>query len=138
MPAVTRPPLPKLGVPEIDAQHEQVERLVRALEAAVSSNQPPEVHATLLERLEQLTAAHFSTEERFMQSVHFPHLAEHKGLHELLTRQLRDLRTRQAAGRGALTPDALSFLNRWLVDHVWNVDRKIAQYLVEQSRLPRA
>ncbi len=137
MSVAARPPLPKLGLPEIDTQHALLERLVRTLEAAVSSNEPPALHRKLLERLEQLTATHFATEERLMESTRFPHLAEHKGLHELLLRQLRDLRSRNATGHGYVTPDVIWFLNHWLVDHVLNVDQKIAQHLTKQAPLPR-
>ncbi len=129
--------LPKLGVPEIDAQHEQMERVIRALEAVVTANRPPALQAALLARLEQVTVAHFATEEQLMAAACFPYFHEHKGLHDLLKRQLRDLREKQSPGRGSLTRETLASLGRWFLDHVANVDQKLTQYLIAQSRPAR-
>ncbi|MFA7269082.1 MAG: hemerythrin family protein [Sterolibacterium sp.] len=71
-----------IGVPEIDAQHEEINALVALLrEAAPQKEQRRLIHQTL-KRLHQLLRTHFEYEESLMAMVAYPDLPQHKKVHK--------------------------------------------------------
>lgn len=71
-----------LGIAEIDAQHEELDRLITALQKALpQADQLHLVHPTI-KRLHQLLTTHFDYEESLMAMVNHPELAQHKKMHK--------------------------------------------------------
>lgn len=117
--------------------------------AAILSRIPPDlrrcadsgwncaVNARLLSRLEALgahTREHFRREEQAMRDSDYPAFAQHKAEHDLLlaeyTLTLRDIRS---AGPQSLELGTLDALKQWLIGHVLDDDKALADYLLSNT-----
>lgn len=71
-----------IGIPEIDAQHEEISGLIELLqEEASKKDQRRLIHQTL-KRLYQLLTTHFEYEESLMTMVGYQDLPQHKKMHD--------------------------------------------------------
>lgn len=127
------------GVAEIDEQHMI---LVHSLNDAHSKL----TKDCSLKALEQITQDllsyalyHFETEEALMQQYAYmenseedakKHLQQHRSFSEKVVSVRECLKMEQSIN----AQDLLSFLNKWLVDHILNTDQKLGKYIVKQRR----
>jgi hemerythrin len=92
------------------------------------SDAPPLADA--LAELAAHTRAHFEREEEVMRVDDFPDLPRHKNEHDLLLAELsvtaRELREFEAQWLGL---DLLDSLKDWLLGHVLEMDRELAEFL---------
>ncbi|MBK1683476.1 bacteriohemerythrin [Rhodoferax fermentans] len=114
----------KIGHDEIDAQHQQLFKLVNTVLAAKDK-------ATLTAcamALFKYTREHFAHEEALMQRLDYPAMAAHKAQHESLISRLNEVSARIA--NGTLDHQVLEvFLTDWLLNHIANSDIKLATYI---------
>lgn len=113
----------EIGVPMIDADHKV---LISLLNQTYSCLGRPEERANLdsvLSSLLDYTAYHFRREELFLEKIGYPGLAEHRAEHESLTVQVEELNHRYRSQPDSVRArDLLTFLERWLTDHILIVD----------------
>lgn len=118
-----------VGIPEIDAQHQELFRQVDRLLEATLADDHGQVGA-MLTFLGEYVATHFSTEERFMRDVGYPGLDRHREEHERFAADLRELH-RDFAEAGTL-PGLVGRLNRqvgdWLRGHVCVTDMAMGRF----------
>lgn len=89
---------------------------------------PPLLEA--LAELDQRTREHFQREEEVMRTDGYPGLADHKSEHDQLLAELSMLiRTLRRSGRQWLDVDLLDSLKDWLLGHVLELDRQLADFL---------
>ncbi len=95
------------------------------------------IDARLLSRLETLgahTREHFRREEQAMRDSDYPAFAQHKAEHDLLlaeyTVMLRDI---CSAGLQSLELGTLEALKQWLIGHVLDDDKALADYLLSNA-----
>jgi hemerythrin-like metal-binding protein len=95
------------------------------------------IGARLLSRLETLgahTREHFRREEQAMRASDYPAFVQHKAEHDLLlaeyTVMLRDIRS---AGPQSLELGTLNALKQWLIGHVLDDDKALAEYLLSNA-----
>jgi hemerythrin len=123
-----------IGHAGIDDEHRALFEAVFGLHEALHAEPPARERIwTALEFLSTYTRTHFANEEALMARVGYPDLAEHRRQHEALVAQLADL-YRQIAAYDPTDPvlrDSLEdFLEGdWLVRHVLDSDRQLADYL---------
>jgi len=118
-----------IGVPEIDAQHQELfrraERLVTALRAGDRAEVEP-----LVRYLGEYVVEHFAAEERFMHEIGFPaldgHHAAHQAFREDLAEMLADYQRKGPTPLVALTIH--NWLSDWLRRHVGGLDVEIGRF----------
>ena len=116
-----------LGIPELDAQHLNLVRLVNRLNNAWRKNQS---HRELIELFNALVAAaaeHFDTEARYMEQCAYPGRQEHEQEHARLLEVAVRLRRRLHDGGELLV---IQTLKDWLINHILNSDKKMAGFLL--------
>jgi hemerythrin len=118
-----------VGIPSVDAQHQNLFATARELHHAMSSGQGKAAMGKILDRLVQYTKAHFAHEERLMRLADYPGLESHKGEHEALTRKVLDLQREFEAGKTSISVQMLQFLRTWLQQHIQHSDLAYAPYL---------
>ena len=83
-----------VGVPSVDHEHRELIDLINSLsDQASRARSRKEVVAVLGEIYAQI-AAHFALEEKIMRTARYDGLPEHKGEHEQLLDELRDIMDR--------------------------------------------
>ncbi len=119
-----------LGVPEIDAQHQELFRRVERLVDAVGRGDHSEV-GPLLAFLHEYAVTHFGAEEALMREARYPGLRVHRAEHAKFVESLAALE-RDHAAEGATTA-LVHRLERqvcdWLRDHVYLTDGALGRYL---------
>jgi len=71
-----------LGIPEIDAQHEELHDLVNSLREVITRKDQRHLVHQALKRLHQLLVTHFAFEDAFMKMIGYADLSQHKKMHK--------------------------------------------------------
>lgn len=115
-----------IGDASIDEEHLQLIHLINRFNKALSNNESNKVLADTFDRLIVYTLEHFKNEEERMKLCNYPELESHKIEHQKLVQKLMDLNKEKKY----VFPESIStFLNRWLIDHILDCDKKYQKYL---------
>ncbi len=134
-PVIQWSPSLAVGVPEIDAQHQELfrraERLVTALRAGDRGEVEP-----LVRYLTDYVVEHFSAEERYMREIGYPGLEGHRAAHEAFRHDLAEMVADY--GRKGPTPLVALSMHNWLSDwlrrHVSGLDVEIGRFADAKRR----
>ncbi len=125
-----------LGVPTVDAQHQEIfRRINRLLESARNGEGRKEL-ADTLEFLTQYVVQHMAAEELIMIRAAYPEYAAHRQQHLDFMNQVFQLKL-QFDREGASTDLVLKVqkeLTGWLRVHIQKEDRKLASFM--QGKVP--
>ena len=125
-----------LGIPSIDNDHRQMTDKLAALAGAALARRPASSLHQAADVLRQLTARHFSSEEKLMESIEYPELEHHRTQHVALMIELDQLcKDLIDPGERKNVARTLTFLNYWLEYHVDTSDRRLADWHLAR-RLP--
>jgi len=129
MSAIQWSPALAVGVPEIDAQHQELFRRAERLVVALRTGDRREV-APLMRYLSDYVVEHFAEEERYMHEIGFPGLEAHRSAHlafrEEFATMVADFERKGATPLVALTIH--NWLSDWLRRHVGGVDVEIGKF----------
>jgi hemerythrin len=123
----------RIGLTEIDDQHQALVDLINDLWAAIASNAPPEQSGKILERLEHYTITHFAAEETMMRTIGYPDFDSHQSAHRNFVARLQEQKLRHQRGE-KLGLDILHFLRDWLVNHILVNDKAYATFYADQNK----
>ncbi|OHC65199.1 MAG: hypothetical protein A3H93_01085 [Rhodocyclales bacterium RIFCSPLOWO2_02_FULL_63_24] len=124
-----------VGIQQVDREHQQLFEIVARVYDNLGANDPtPEaVTRALVAELLDYTATHFSSEEHLMAAAGYPELEAHRGQHQHLLAQARDMEMRAAIGDRHMPVELSHFLYRWLVEHIEASDRKFGEFVAARS-----
>lgn len=115
-------------VQAMDSEHQQLIGLMNAL---FDHNERGSDKATVgraFDALAQFTIQHFADEERYMASIRYPDLENHKKAHARLLECVTLQRKEFAAGDGKVPAAVFSFFKNWLTSHILGVDAKYGRH----------
>lgn len=119
----------RIGIAEVDQEHEAMIGQINALLASLGGERSGERVEAALGEIHADISAHFALEEKNMRSRRYDALADHKADHERLLDVLRDLMDEQADG-GVL--DDGRFAQRladWFAVHFRTHDARLHRHL---------
>ncbi|HSK47590.1 MAG TPA: bacteriohemerythrin [Coriobacteriia bacterium] len=134
MPQIDWDPAMETGDPIVDDQHRGLFRLFNELLLAEQDGDDSSV-LQVLEKLTEYVIVHFSAEESLMLLHRYPerlsatHVAEHRRLTETTRELVLDYRT----GTKTSVEPLVSFLQRWLADHIEQSDRAFVDYMKQEA-----
>lgn len=116
-----------VGVPELDADHKELIRIINQLSAdADDSNRRSALRQSLFALL-RYTEFHFAREESVMAACSFPGIEEHKRAHRAFVDRIRALNHKfdndPEGTTEVVSEDLLRFLQDWLVHHILIEDK---------------
>jgi hemerythrin-like metal-binding protein len=118
-----------VGNLHIDEQHAILIDTINQLASAESLNNHHAV-AMIIDELASYAVFHFDYEEKLMACCGYPHLEEHKVIHQVFVKWVADFRDEYATyGKRPLGESVLSFLRDWLSHHILGEDQRYRQYL---------
>lgn len=117
------------GITLIDQQHKALLAQFEALLVAIHENHPDDRIPPLLRFLADYVETHFSTEEGLMQVVGYPGFAGHQAIHDRMRAQVGELVEAAKDNPATLTEEVIDFLTDWLLSHINEEDRRMAQHL---------
>lgn len=120
-----------VGVPILDADHRILIGLINHLHRSIGDDEEFAAVGSVLGALKEYAANHFDREERMMQACRFPALASHRRTHAGFVGEVETLLCRYEADQTSVRArDCLTFLNRWLIDHICTSDMGYRTYLI--------
>jgi len=125
-----------LGVPEIDAHHQELFAQAARFDAAVRAGHPARELRGLFDFLAGYAEDHFQAEQRLMSEIGYPRLASHQLEHAEFRRRLSTLlpHWESEGDSTALLMAVSGFLTRWLREHIATSDRAIGDFLAARPR----
>ncbi len=119
-----------VGVEKIDEQHKQMFRMADELFRAEKNRKEKEFLSEMLDFLDDYVKKHFAAEERYMQEIGYPEIAQQRREHGEFARQLRILRKEfdSSGGDIVLTINTNHIILDWLANHISKQDKKIGEY----------
>jgi diguanylate cyclase (GGDEF)-like protein/hemerythrin-like metal-binding protein/PAS domain S-box-containing protein len=118
-----------VGVRVMDLQHETLAEMINKLNTAFNDNEKLEVVSGILDEITVYTRFHFDTEERLMERFQYPDILEHKKEHQNLLSEFAFLKKKFLGGGESVV---LQTLKNWLLLHISNCDKPLADFLVKQ------
>ncbi|QGG48300.1 bacteriohemerythrin [Heliorestis convoluta] len=129
----------KIGVAEIDQQHEELFRRVSTFIQTVRKSGTWEEKAENVKEtisfMQAYVVDHFNDEESYLEKIGYPDLKKHKEAHEEFKRAVQEY-VQRFEQEGYPEEVALEFggkLMTWLIMHVASMDQKIGRYVVKQG-----
>jgi len=125
-----------LRIPLVDGQHKQLVRLVNGLHDAcrAGSSNAEEAFRASVGEIVNYVKKHFHTEERIMERIGYPGLAEHRYEHrQFVARFLLDVRHFEE-GRPFVARGFATFLRDWILSHIACTDKIMGAYVIKQVR----
>lgn len=121
----------KVGIHEIDEEHQQLFDCLDEMLHAAGNNQGHAKTLAALDKLQHYTQTHFRVEECVMRLFDYPDFAAHKARHDDFIEELGEMRER--AKSEDITPLMVSFLLDWLVNHIQSVDTRYVAYFKQKG-----
>ena len=121
-----------IGVDEIDEDHKKLVSIFNVLNHAVKEGDSAEYLAAVLEELINCTVWHFSHEERLMLKYDYKDIDHHKTEHRELIDSVKKLQQEITESDKPVADEQIEFLERWLTEHILNMDMRLGSYLSQQ------
>ena len=116
-----------VGVASVDSEHRELIDLINDLHALIGDSASADEVVSMLGEIFAQISAHFALEEKYMRDTRYPLLDEHKGDHENLLDELRDIMELVDVD-GHYNEQVLSEnLQRWFTEHFRTHDAKLHQ-----------
>ncbi|KAB2850925.1 MAG: bacteriohemerythrin [Hyphomicrobiaceae bacterium] len=118
------------GIAEVDHEHMALVDLINSLHASLGANASKETIARFLGEVFARISAHFALEETVMRKHRYDEYLDHKGDHERLLDDLRDIMDAFEQNAYVDLDDALSSTVRdWFVNHFKSRDARLHRLL---------
>jgi len=119
----------RIGIAEVDHEHQVLIGLINDLHAALGADRSGETIEEFLGEIFARISAHFALEEKDMQARHYPEFGPHKADHEHLLDDIRDIMDEHIE-RGVLDDEAFADrLATWFAGHFKTRDARLHTYL---------
>lgn len=123
----------KLGIEVIDREHVRLVDMLNDVHALLSEGKRQEAQNYLNETLSAYVVEHFTNEERFMASIGFPGLEDHKKIHDNFRRSFEELKPQIASYDESAFRKVLSDTFTWIIGHIGKTDRRYATFYHAQK-----
>lgn len=119
----------RIGITEIDDQHQKLVSMINELHDSMKAGASTETCHKILKEVVEYTDYHFKTEERLFEQYNYAdkvsHIKEHNDLRAKAVDHLNHYKEKPLMS----SLEVMSFLKEWLNHHILEVDQKYGQYL---------
>ena len=113
----------------IDGDHQKLIKLINDFHDAMEQGRGNDVIGKVLNNLVIYTKEHFKREEAEMQRIKYPRFLAHKLQHDKLMDEIGQFQVSFASGKSMLTIKISKFLRDWLLTHIMQTDKLLADAL---------
>ena len=125
-----------IGIPKVDEQHKKLLGLTNELyeacrkgDEAARARFKDAIHSTV-----DYVKFHFSDEEKILEGVKYPKIAEHKKEHESFVRQVFEEVRAFEAGKTFVPNAFVRYLRDWILTHIAMTDKQYADYIFKLKK----
>jgi hemerythrin len=124
----------KLGIEAIDNEHIQLVDMLNQVHALLSDGNKEEARRYFTETLSLYVNDHFAHEEKFLESIAYPTLDEHKRIHENFKKTFQELIPSIASADETAFRKALTDAYTWIITHIGKTDKRYATFYLAQNQ----
>lgn len=117
-----------VGIPIIDEQHKNLIDVSNGLLQAMINGMGNEVIEDIITELRDYTRYHFETEEAYMKEIGYPGYDTQYNRHRQLMAEVDVFSSKLLCGESVSPGEVLDFINKWLVQHIQEMDSKIGEF----------
>ncbi|MBU0638988.1 MAG: bacteriohemerythrin [Planctomycetes bacterium] len=132
----------RVGVDEIDRQHQRLIGLINELHAAITRSDELATMAAVLAEMDAITSAlaeliryteyHFSTEEGLMVECAYPECDDHRHAHQQFIEKVQGYQQQFEKKKTRLSVDLIDFLVQWWRAHIQDSDKRCGAYVISR------
>ena len=120
----------KIGIDDIDSQHEKFLGYLNECFDNVSVEKQKDISPELVAKLETYAKEHFNFEENIMQFTGYPEIEKHQALHRDFEERIMQLKSSSSEeGSAESARNVLTFLRDWFLNHILEEDRKLVPHI---------
>ena len=128
-----------VGIKLIDEQHMELIKLTNKLfvSCLMDQERSKKTFMNTIHEVVDYVGYHFGTEEKIMERVHYPGMAQHKSEHVEFVEFVRVVLSKvedYTAGKVRTPLAFVYFLRDWVLNHIAYSDKKMVGYLVALKR----
>lgn len=112
----------RINYKEIDAAHQDLLGILNRVIDLVDQGAEPAEVSRIVHKLSAYALDHFSREERYMEAVAYPGLADQRSEHGAFIQKILELDRSYDPSDPILLQDAHQFLKYWFLDHILHSD----------------
>ncbi|NOX17555.1 MAG: hemerythrin family protein [Chlorobi bacterium] len=120
-------------VEEIDVQHQKLISLINDLNDGMEAGKSKEILGAIIDELVKYTRYHFETEEKYFAQINYPETRAHEKEHNDFVKQVAEFQERFEKGSALLSVEIITFLKKWLTEHIKGTDQKYSEYFNERG-----
>jgi len=129
MPLITWNNNLSVNVKGLDLQHQKLINSINQLHDAMTKGQSNQQLSGILNDLIVYTKTHFKSEEDLFVKYNYPEKQKHKEAHDGFVNKIEEFKTNFNEGKTSLSLDLMSFLNKWLIEHIKKMDKSYSDFL---------
>ena len=109
---------------EMDDQHQRWTGIINKLHESLINSLGLETLGKVFQDVLDYTAYHFDEEEKLLEEMNYPHIYDHKVIHENFKNKMNKLKDEFMSGGIILRTEIRSILKNWLEDHIRREDQR--------------
>jgi hemerythrin-like metal-binding protein len=123
-----------VGITEMDSHHHRLFEILNDLFTLMSEGAEDKPIIRVIEELLEYTHYHFEEEEKIMEKMNYPALAQHRELHQELIQQLKVFYAEATSGMAIFVAIKIADIGlSWLKNHILTVDHQYSEYMKKQG-----
>ncbi len=122
-----------VSVKSIDQDHQKLFDLLNQLFEAMTKGQGKNIIGSIVQELERYTIYHFNREETFFRTTGYSKANEHIAEHSFFKQKVAEFKQNINKSDSTITPDVLTFLRDWLVNHILKIDKAYEAHFKKYS-----
>lgn len=123
------------GVEEMDKEHKVLVDMLNSIAELLKDGKRQEAEKVFVNWLSWFVEEHLNHEEKFMESIGYPELENHKRLHKVFREEVQKLLPYVKSGSYKSFSEALAYCWGWLYSHIAKADKKYGLYAKERGIL---
>ena len=134
MPILEWKPEYAVRISEVDWQHKELVKMINELLVRLNKKFDPDSLRSVLTIMLNYSFSHFKTEEQLMQKFDYPYMQEHVDIHKKFIDKVIELFDKlYKVENRELAIEIANYLREWIIYHMANVDKKMANYLIKKG-----
>ncbi|MDR2746136.1 MAG: bacteriohemerythrin [Treponema sp.] len=128
-----------VGIPLIDEQHKELIRLTNELYQGCLAGDDAacDFFFSTIRSAMDYVKCHFSAEEKILENIRYPYLAEHKKQHEdFVLKMVEDVKNFHG-GKKFVPNNFVRFLKDWILSHIAISDTQYGRYIMDLKKQGR-
>ncbi len=122
----------ELGIPDMDQQHQRWLEILNNFYEKLDNDDMTENVKKLVDEVLEYTNYHFTQEETFMESIHYPEIDSQKQMHAEIIRMIEGYRQKAVEGKVIISMTLTAELKKWFKEHILIEDKKYSEFFLNR------